>query len=81
MTDNDQLARAKTHEVIEAAKKSHAADSSLSFVQHLEMAARDLCRPVDEWQWSTSVRHDVWDIDIEAVVVGRAATGETGDLL
>lgn len=80
MIDTDKLAAEKTHEVIEAAKKAHAADAGMTFVQHLEAAARDLCRPADEWRWSTSVRHGVWHISIEAIVVRRGNRDVTDDV-
>lgn len=80
MIDTDKLAAEKTHEVIEAAKKAHAADAGMTFVRHIEGAARDLCRPANEWRWSTCVRHGVWHISIEAIVVERGNRQPITDL-
>jgi hypothetical protein len=65
------------HEIIEAAKRSFKEDPAMPFVQHLEMHARDLCRPRDEWRWETSSRAGgVWSVDVEYVPEKVAAAAE-----
>lgn len=78
MIDTEKLAAEKTHEVIEAAKKAHAADTGMTFVQHLEAAARDLCRPADDWRWSTEVRNGVWCIEVERLSLERGQMTDEG---
>lgn len=63
----DREAAELQHSIIEAAKQAQKAEPSLTFVQHIEIQARDMCRG-GQWQFETRcAAGGVWSLIIEPV--------------
>lgn len=57
--------RALTHEIIEAAKKSHKSDGALPFVRHLEICAAGRLKGESGWSFQVSCgRGGVWGLEL-----------------
>jgi hypothetical protein len=66
MTMTDRAAAELEHAIIEAAKASHREDQDMSFVQHLEMQARDIAGR--EWTWETlHTASGGWSIELTPI--------------